>query len=415
MNTTRHSKKSSYCGAMVAGSGYVYRHNMVVGILVSLALLTSCSRDSSADRGINSHLVNGRLHPTEENYPQITNERHALGEDTTMGNLKLVNGTDFMQTKVSSIGVLEGDHHEMIGSIQSMVVTDSTFLYLDGEYGAVRVYDYQGSLKQIVGSPGVGPGEFANAAGVAATENAGQIFVADQSGYRIQVFRKNAEDLYELEYAFFTDRYLASDICVMGGHVYLSGYSEELDLVIHKLTFAGEYVTSFGQPYLADNPFVRNTLSDDADLVCNEKNRVVAYANAIVPVLKGYDELGSLLWNVTFPDHKPIHIIESTPPALEYPPQQPGESTWLMIATDAFSDAFVVSYNTTSHDGDMTRHYFSVPAASGEGAYLGSHYLGDRAQPTHIPHIVEWGKDYVYTRSLYTPRIDIFDRSRIFR
>lgn len=48
---------------MSAGLGYVYRHNMVVVILASLALLASCGRDSSADRDQNSNLVEGRLHP----------------------------------------------------------------------------------------------------------------------------------------------------------------------------------------------------------------------------------------------------------------------------------------------------------------------------------------------------------------
>ncbi len=411
-------------GIIVAGLGYVYRHNMVVVILASLALLASCGRDSSADRDLYSNLVQGRLHPTEENFPQITNERHALREDKTMGNLQLVNEVDFLKTKVYGIGVVEGDHHEMIGSISSIAIVDSTLLYLDGEYGQLRVYDHQGSLKQIVGSSGVGPGEFTHVAGVAATGDVGQIFVADQGGYRIQVFHKNAEDLYELEHAFFTSRYVASDICVMGGHVYLAGYSEELDLVIHKLTYAGEYVTSFGQPYLADNPFVRTILSEQASLVCNEKNRIVAYTNVTVPVLKGYDELGSLLWSVTFPDHNPMYKIETTRPSIRYPPQQPGESSFLLIATDAVSDAFVVSYNTAAlgdYDDDtpgmpleMTRHYFSVPVVSGEGAYLGSHYLGDSAQ--NIPHIMAWDKDYVYAKSSSRfPKIDILDRSRIFK
>ncbi len=222
---------------MSAVLGYVCRANMVVVILASLALLASCGRVSSSDSDLRSNLVNGRLHPTEENFPQITNERHALRENTTAGNLQLVNEADFLQTKVYSIGVLEGDYHEMIGSINSMAVTDSTLLYLDGEYGELRVYDHQGSLKQIVGSPGVGPGEFTNVKGMAATEDAGQIFVVDQIGIRIQVFRKNAEDLYELEHAFFTSDYGASDICVMGGHVFLTGYSDEQDLVIHKLTY----------------------------------------------------------------------------------------------------------------------------------------------------------------------------------
>lgn len=162
-------------------------------------------------------------------------------------------------------------------------------------------------------------------------------------------------------------------------------------------------------------------LSEQASLICNEKNRIIAYVNVTVPVLKGYDELGSLLWSVTFPDHNPMYKIETTRPAVRFPPQLPGESTLLLIATDAFSDAFVVSYNTAapldeddpSREDELTRHYFSVPAVSGEGVYLGSHYLGD--SPKNIPHIRAWGKDYVYTSGSSFPKIDIFDRSRIFK
>ncbi len=164
-------------------------------------------------------------------------------------------------------------------------------------------------------------------------------------------------------------------------------------------------------------------LSDQASLVCNEKNRIVAYASTTVPVLKGYDELGSLLWSVTFPDHDPMYKIETTRPSIRYPDQQAGESTFLLIATDALSDAFVVSYNTAappSDDGpgppdDRTRHYFSVPVVSGEGAYLGSHYLGDNAQRLHIPHIMAWGEDYVFASGSPFPKIDILDRNRIFK
>ena len=307
-------------------------------ILASL-LFVSCSRESNADRDLRSNLVDGRLHPTEENFPEITNERHALREDTTIGNQHLVNEADFLQAIIHNIGVHEGEYHEMIGSINSMVVTDSAFFYLDGEYGEVRVYDFRGSLKQVVGSPGAGPGEFTHGEwdkGVAATGDASRFFVVDQSGYRIQVFHKNAEESYELEQSFSTSGYGASDICVMGGHIYLAGYSDELDLVIHKLTYAGERVMSFGQPYLSDNLFVRQVLSNQASVACNEKNRVIAYTNVNIPVLKGYDESGSLLWSVVFPDHKPIYRIETTRPSIRYPEQTAGESSFFDASNGHF-------------------------------------------------------------------------------
>lgn len=421
MTFPRRDINFSHFNITSAGIYYLRRLNLVGLVFASLGLLVTIGCESSRERRPESNLVDGRLHPTDENFPLITNERHVLTEDTTSVDLQLENGTDFQRARVSSIGISEGDYLEMIGSIhpRSMTATDSIFFYMDEEYGQVRVYDYLGSFIQAIGSPGVGPGEFTHVEGATASEDASRFFILDQYGNRVQIFQKNLEDIYELEHTFLTSGYMASDICVMGDHIFLTGYSEELDLVIHKLTLTGKYITSFGKPYIAKNSFIRRLLSEQAALACNEKKRVLAYTNVIVPVLRGYDESGSLIWNITFPDHNPIYNRETSRPSIQYPEQMAGESTFLFLATDPFSDSFVVSYNTAAPgDGpieSMTRHYFIIPVVTGEGAYLGSHDLGEERLRLNIPHINAWGKDYVYAEGGTFPEIDILDRNLIFK
>ena len=383
-------------------------------------LIASCG-GNQRDR---DPVTEGLLHPTAENIPVITDMRFVLAEDTSAADTgMLVREADFLQAAVSTIGINEGERQEMIGSILDVAAGDNTLFHLDGEYAEVRVYDQRGSLKQVVGSPGMAPGEFTYPEAVAVTGDASRFFVADQAGYRIQVFQRGG-GIYELERTFLMPgEFTAGDICVMNGHVYATGYWEERDVVIHKITFAGEFIESFGQPYLADNLFVRSILSDDGYLACNEQNGVVVYVNQNVPVLKAYDGAGTLLWRVKFADHNPMHVVESRydngQPSVVYPSQMPGESSFIRLITDPITDSFIASYQTASPEGEspetVSRHYFSVPASTGHGSYLGEHNLGTERQIPRPPRIMALDEEYVYTaRSFPFPEIVIYNRELVF-
>ena len=391
-------------------------------IVAILIVFSSCSSNQK------DNIVVGRLHPTEENIPVINDMRYVLREDTSGAQIKLVDVESFLEGEVFSVGAIEGEHHEMLGTILDVAAGDNTLLYIDGEYGEVRVYDQQGTLKQVIGSPGVAPGEFSYLEAVAITSDASKFFVADQSGTRIQIFQRR-DNAYELQDMFSMPHdFHATDICVIRDHLYLHGYSESLDLVIHKVTHAGEYILSFGQPYLSDAPFIRYLISDDGRLVCNETYDTVLYANQTVPVLKAYDEVGSLRWQVKFGDHGQMYLMEARNrgrPALRYPSQlSPGESTFLSLTTDLVSNSFIISYQTLGPEkgktAELVQHYFSVPAESGHGTYLGQHYLGtfERGQfrnPAAPPRIVSWNENFAYAvRHFPFPMIGIYERDLLF-
>ena len=390
-------------------------------VLAILLVFSSCSSNQK------DNVVVGRLHPTEENIPVITDTRYVLREDTSGAQIKLVDVENFSEAEVFSVGAYEGEHHEMLGTILDVVAGGNTFLYMDGEFKEVRVYDQEGTLKQVVGSPGVAPGEFSYLEAVAITSDASKFFVADQSGTRIQIFQKRDNDYELLDMFSMPHEFFATDICVIRDHLYLHGYSESLDLVIHKVTHEGEYILSFCQPYLSDVPFIKSIISDDGSLVCSETYDTVLYANQTIPILKAYDEVGTLRWQVKFGDHAQMYKREGRNrgrPSLRYPSQLPGESSFLLLATDPVSNSFIISYTTLGPEeeetAELVRHYFSVPAESGHGTYLGQHYLGTFElgqlwHPAHPPRIVSLNENYVYAvRHHPFPVIGIFERDLLF-
>ena len=389
-------------------------------VLAILVVFSSCSSNQE------DNVVVGRLHPTEENIPVVSDMRYILREDTSGAQIKLVDVENLSQAEVFSVGAYEGEHHEMLGTILDVAAGSNTLLYMDGEYGEVRVYDQEGTLKQVIGSPGVAPGEFSYLEAVAITSDASKFFVADQSGTRIQIFHKR-DNAYEFLDVFPTSHeFFATDICVIRDHLYLHGYSESLDLVIHKVTHEGEYILSFGQPYLSDVPFIKSIISEDGNLVCNETFDTVLYANQTVPILKAYDEVGTLRWQVKFGDHAQMYLPEGRNrgrPSLSYPPQLPGESSPLFLTTDPVRNSFIISYTTLDPEEEETaalvRHYFSVPAESGHGTYLGQHYVGTsesgRFQHPPPPRIVSLNENYAYAvRHFPFPVIGIFKRDLVF-
>ncbi len=396
-------------------------------ILAMLVLFSSCNGNQKGK------VVVGRLHPTEENIPVITGMRYVLREDTSGAQIKLVDEKNFFKAEVFSIGAYEGEQHEMLGNISDIAMGTNTLLYIDGENGEARVYDQLGALKQVVGAPSVAPGEFSYLEAVAITRDDSKFFVADQSGNRIQIFQRQG-NAYEFFDTFSMPHdFLASDICVIKDHLYLHGYSESLDHVIHKVTHAGKYILSFGQPYLSDVPFIKSIISDDGSLVCSETSGTVLYANQTVPILKAYDEVGTLRWQVKFADHVQMYLPEGKNEggrtSLAYPPQLPGESSYLFLIADPVSNSFIISHTTLGPDEEKTaelvRHYFSIPVESGHGTYLGKHYLGVEewgrfrhpSPDQHPPllRIASLNKNYVYAiRNSPFPVIGIFKRELLF-
>ena len=155
----------------------------------------------------------------------------------------------------------------MLGTIRDVAVSDSFVYYADGSYSHVRAYDFEGRLVDILGGPGEGPGEMTWVGKVSVTGSGDSVYVVVGSGqYKVSVFRRRRDGTHEFRNSFLSAvNYFNGDLCAMHGHVYTTGYKEDLNGVIHKHTLEGVHVSSFGARYNHDarivRPIWRNGLS----------------------------------------------------------------------------------------------------------------------------------------------------------
>ena len=84
---------------------------------------------------------------------------------------------------------------ELAGTIGRLTVTNSTSVV-----SSLPVVDYEGKVTPVLsigGTSGSKEGQFSNPSGVAVHYQTGNIFVADQSNHRVQVFDKDGKYLYK--------------------------------------------------------------------------------------------------------------------------------------------------------------------------------------------------------------------------
>ena len=383
--------------------------------LFLLTILLSCS--SQEDRG-GEQSGPRVIHPTEENIPVITDSRFLLHEESPAEAkpfLDMSGGTGHL------VGVMEGSSAEMIGDIADVAASKEALYYADNEYDEVRIYNQFGSLMGIVGSPGPGPGEFQQLDKLSVTDDGEILAVLDQ-GTRVRVYRQR-DSIYTLEYTFrVPDSLHGGDICVMNDHVYTLGVSvsEELDGIIHKYTISGEYVTSFGAIYKTSFELLRRMIAPEGSLGCNEKHGVVSHVNNNIPVLTGYTDDGSLIWQVKFADLNPAKIeegvtSEGAPSVTRWSPKK-GESMDILLLSNT-EDSFLFIYDTISDFNSLTgipsgtRHYFNVDVQTGQGSYLGQDTVIDLYE---YPLLVALDAERVYTMTFSPfPQFGIYQRKEV--
>ena len=316
---------------------------------------------------------------------------------------------------------MEGSTAEMIGDIADVTISREALYYADNEFGEVRIYDQLGSLMGTVGSPGLGPGEFQQLDKLSVTDDGEILVVLDQS-IRVQVFRQR-DSIYALEHTFrVPDSFYGGDICVMNDHVYTLGVSvsEELDGIIHKYTISGEYVTSFGAIYKTSFELLRRMIAPEGSLGCNEKHGVVGHVNDKIPVLTGYTDDGSLIWQVKFADLNPAKIEEGVnsegrPSVTRWSPKK-GESMLILLLSYT-EDSFLFTYDTISDFNSLTdvpsgtRHFFNVDVQTGQGSYLGQNADIDLYE---YPILVALDAERAYTMVFSPfPQFGIYQRKEV--
>ena len=280
-----------------------------------------------------------------------------------------------------TVGVADGDSDDMIGQIRDVAVSDSLVYYVDGSYSHVRAYNFEGHLADIIGGPGEGPGEFSLVRKVAVTGTGKDVHVVVGSAARtVSVFSRNRGGNHEFRTSFrVAAKFINSDMCAMHGHVYTTGYSEDLDGVIHKYTLEGEYVSSFGERYNDPHLIVREKMAEGSNMECNTTHHTLLYTRPNAPIATAFTESGDMIWQIRLADariaSKGAKYVKTGHLAIGSLPPLVGESGHLEITGEARGNSFwLTRRERLSEDGTRwANHFYKVDVLSGHGKYLGVH------------------------------------------
>ncbi|TVP54272.1 MAG: 6-bladed beta-propeller [Gemmatimonadales bacterium] len=92
------------------------------------------------------------------------------------------------------IGTATGEGPELFGQVQGLAADDEgRILVLDSQAREIRIFDADGAHLRTVGGQGGGPGEIANANGLAIHPEDGSVWVVDPGNGRYSVFESNGD------------------------------------------------------------------------------------------------------------------------------------------------------------------------------------------------------------------------------
>ena len=325
-------------------------------------------------------------HPTPDNIPEVTDPKFILHEGSES---TFLNEDDY---ETITIGVAEGDYHEMFGDVADIAsLGDGTLLVLDSEYSELRFYNYDGDLLGIFGGPGEGPGEFPNPPDYISVADQGKtVFTDGFQTYSIRAFeRKGASKLAPL--LKFQEDLIGSAGCAMNGYFWFLGYLPIEKGVLHKYNYQGERVASFLDFYESPREYISHRLSKIGSIACSEKHGIVALNRVNAPVITGYREDGEVAWQVKLADFDPLMYIETDQPGWGRDMPTRGKGLIRSLFTDSDGD-FYVHYSVAEGRGFDTipdhGPLFRIDALTGLGTYLGN-----------IPPVREIDGSYVFSAS----------------
>jgi len=332
--------------------------------LAGLVLSTPVVANAS---GMQREIV--ELHPTAENIPEVTDPRFILNEDPTVTFMG-----EASHEKIT-IGVADGEYHEMFGRVASLALTgNGTLLVVDAANVEVRLYDYDGTLLTTFGGSGEGPGEFRDEPdNISVVDNGSSVFVLGSFGDFVTAFELEGESTVTPKGNFYTGL-SAHNGCAMNGHFWVYGYDPGFEGVLHKFTYGGERVASFLEYYKSPRQYFSQRFSRNGLIACSEAHGIVALNRLNSPVVTGYREDGEMAWQVKLADFDPVRMAEYSPRGWGWHRPEPGQSMLRSIFTDPAGD-FYVHYLTYEKKGfDNTPDHgplFKIDARTGEGTYLG--------------------------------------------
>lgn len=337
-----------------------------------------------------------RVHPASRHLPKVSEPAHTIGAPDDVRTI----GNDYFASLVLgdsvTIGVDEGERHEMLGHIADITVApEGRIFLLDSEFNEVLIYNSDGSYFGSFGGSGRGPGEFTEPR-VVTLADSGRIAVVFDG--RKQVFERQEDGNYVYRSSF---RAVGRYGCAMNGHIYIARYDPVKAATIHKYTLDGKLIASFGHPYESDNALVASEFSNGGRITCSEKHGVLGFVLKRIPILYAYSEDGTFLWHVRFEriESPQVHELRGGS-RVTYKPPSLGQGYLVRMVADT-EGYFNLVYSVEVEAGKRTPwHYFRVDALTGEGEFLGNAPLIRAIHPDFV--VQSWDLPYPVVRLIRT-------------
>lgn len=374
---------------------------LLVAVLLSTA---SCKRE---DQEI-SDFGQERVHPIPALIPGFE-EAHEFvstsGDIGGGGDVQAISRVLSSPTELFTLGVLEGERHEMFGQIVDVKEGPAGNIYvLDAQYNEVRVYNPEGTFLYVIGSPGEGPGEFGSPTSLE-VDPLGRVIVADRF-QGVKIFDRNGE-IHELSTTLSLFWGEVHEVCVKKEILHLHSFDQRSFTVINRYSMSGDSLDSFGEAYSAMSPVVRRFLGK-TQIACMDDN--IIYAPSFLPVIYGYSYEGDRQWTAKISGFKALEVKEKGFEAGMNVFAKPHDQVVRLVP---FHQDYVIVQiasltpeSLNREEGEGERHEifrtYLMSAQTGKAVFIGE----------TVPAINTVTESRVYTRRTHPfPQISVYDIS----
>ena len=279
-----------------------FKHSLLLRFsVVLLILLGSCREAGESQRIV--HPLSNRILGIGESHEFVSPSHDSEDMEDALAVAQGLQSS----TKILTLGVLEGERHEMFGQISDIKVDRSGNMYvLDSGYSEVRVFNSKGSFLHAVGKAGRGPGEFFEPRGLE-IDSAGHLIAVDKD-HRITIFEWT-DDSHEVVRTL-TVPFEPIGLCLGENTFYIHGFTEKFSDTIFPYSFNGDRMEPFGAGYESQSALVYRYLSEGQVACSQQQGGQIIYSPRLIPAIYSYSLEGDIRWVAKISDFKTLDIIE---------------------------------------------------------------------------------------------------------
>lgn len=209
---------------------------------------------------------------------------------------------------VGVVGRDERDPEAVIGRLSDVALRGGRLFIVDAFGGSVTMFALDGERLASLGRRGQGPGELELPTAV---EAKGDTVWISEEQRSLELFRLT--EAGPRPAGTISVPIQAYDLCVMGGRLYVEGWSPGDDRLVHELDAAGAELGSFGRfyDYRSDSRASIGVAFSEAEIACDADTDLVLVAPRVsFPEVRAYSADGQPRWRVLLEDYAVVPVEE---------------------------------------------------------------------------------------------------------